>query len=67
MAMQAIDGSLGFRLAAHFHKAEALGTAGVALHHDLGAHHIAELAELLLQIVVAHSVGQVAHVQFVAH
>ena len=67
LAMQAIDGCLGFGIAAHLDETKAFGTAGIALHHDLGAGHCAELAELLQQVVVANSIGQVAHVKFVAH
>ena len=67
LAMHALDGCLCFGIAAHFDKAETLGTAGVTLHHDLGAANRAELAESLLQILVAERIGQVAHVKFVAH
>ena len=67
LAVQALDSGLCFGIAAHFHKAEALGTAGVTLHHDLGAADIAKFAESLLQIVVAERVRQVADVEFVAH
>ena len=65
--MQAGDGSLGFRVAAHFHEAEALGAAGVALHHHLGTVDSAEFAELLLQIVVTERIRQIADVKLVAH
>jgi hypothetical protein len=67
LAVHAIDGGLGFSVAAHFDKAEAFGAACVALHHHLGTADAPEGAEGLFQIVVTHAVGQVAHVQFVAH
>src|SRR5690606_18176681 len=67
LAMHALDGGLGFGIAAHFDKAETLGAAGVALHHDLGAAHRAEPAEGLLQILITEGIGQIAHVKFVAH
>ena len=65
--MHALDCSLCFCIAAHFDKAEALRTAGVTFHHDLGAGDRAVLAEGLFQIAVAERVGQIAHVKFVAH
>lgn len=46
LTIGAIDGGLRFCVAAHFHKAEAFGTACVTFHHDLGAGHSAELAAL---------------------
>lgn len=67
LAMQTLDSSLCFCVAAHFHKAEALGTASVTFHHDLCALNGAEFRERLLEVVVAESVRQVAYVQFVAH
>ena len=54
LAMQAGDSSLRFVSTAHFHKAEAFGAAGIALHHDLGGLHLAECRKLLLQVFIAH-------------
>src|SRR6218665_2955703 len=65
--MQAFDGGLGFRLAGHFDKAETFGAAGVALHHDFRAVDAAVCAEGLVHVVVAEGIGQVAHIQSVAH
>ena len=67
LAMHARNCGLGLSGAAHFDEAEALGAASVALHHDLGALHCAEGAKSLLEIAIAEGIGQVAHVQFVAH
>ena len=58
---------LRFGVRAHLDEAEALGAAGVAVHHDLGGGDGAELRERLLQIFVAHAVGEIADVEFVAH
>src|SRR6185312_14473023 len=67
LAVHTLDRRLGFGIAAHFDKAEALGAPGVALHHDLGAGDGTELAECLLHVFVAERIGQIAHVKFVAH
>ena len=67
LTMHALDGGLGFGIAAHFDKAETFRAAGVALHHDLGARNSTVLAKSLFQILIAERVGQVAHVKFVAH
>jgi hypothetical protein len=67
LAIHAFDSSLCFGIAAHFHKAEAFGTASVTLHHDLGAVDSTEVAKSLLQVFVANGVWQIANVQFVAH
>ena len=45
LAVHAFDGSLRLGIAAHLDKAKAFGTAGVALHHHLGAGDSAELTE----------------------
>jgi hypothetical protein len=67
LTMKTFDRSLGFGIAAHFHKAEALGTAGVTIAHDFSRRDRAEFAELLFEVFVAHGVRQIADVQFVAH
>src|SRR6185369_2462934 len=67
LAVHARDGGLGFRIAAHFHKAEALGAAGVAFHHHLGARDVAELGERLFEIAIANGIRKIADVEFVAH
>ncbi len=67
LTVHAIDRSLRFVIAAHFHKAEAFGAASVTFHHDFGAGHNTELAESLFQIAVTNRVRQVADVKFVAH
>ena len=67
LAVQAVDGCLGFGIRAHLDEAEALRAAGFAVHHDLGGLDRAELGESSVQFFVANAVGQVAHVEFVAH
>src|SRR5437667_2059576 len=67
LAVHAVDGRLSLGVRAHLHEAEALGAAGVAVHHHLRRRHGTELCECLLQIVVAHAVREVADVEFVAH
>jgi hypothetical protein len=67
LAMQASDCGLCFIGRAHFHKAEAFGAAGIALHHHFGGLHLAKSGELLLQIFIADGVGKIADVKFVAH
>ena len=67
LTVQAVDGSLRFSVIAHFHKAEALGTAGFTVHHDLGRCNSTIFGESVLQILIAHGIGQIAHVKFVAH
>src|SRR5450830_174711 len=67
LTVHAVDSSLCLSVAAHFHKAEALGAAGVTFHHDLGASDGTVCGKCLLQVFVTESVGQVAHVKFVAH
>ena len=67
LAVHAIDGSLRFRIRAHFHKAEALGTARFTVHHDLGGSHGAKLRKSLQQRVIANRIGQITDVKFVSH
>ena len=67
LAVHAVDGGLSFRVRAHFHEAEALGTTGFTVHHDLGRCHGAKGRKGLEQRIVAHRVGQITDVQFVTH
>lgn len=66
-AVQGADGGLGDFGGGHFHKAEALGSAGFAVHHDLGGGDPAEFGKVAFQGGIGHGVGQVAHVDFAAH
>jgi len=47
LLIQALDGRLSFRVAAHFHETKALAPAGLAVFNDLCALHSAILAEQL--------------------
>ncbi len=67
LTIQTVDGGLCFCIRAHFDETKALGATGVAVHHDLGGAHSPELRESILQILIAHGVGEIAHVKFVAH
>jgi hypothetical protein len=66
-AVHASDGCLCFCIRAHFYKAEALRTTRFAVHHDLGRSHGPESRKILLKVFITNTVGQVAHVEFVAH
>ena len=67
LAVHAVDARLSLCVRTHFHKAEALGTAGVTVHHHLGRCDGAELCECLLEIFVANAVCEIADVKFIAH
>jgi hypothetical protein len=67
LAIHAMDGSLGFFIVAHFHEAEAFGTARVTFHHDFGTGDHPKFTKSLFQIAVSNRVRQVADVKFVAH
>ena len=67
LAVHALNSRLCFCFAAHFHKAEALGAAGVAFHHDTRTGDCTKLAECLLQVIVAHTIRKVADIQLIAH
>jgi hypothetical protein len=67
LAIDATDSGLRFSIAAHFHKAEALGTASVTFHHDFGACDGTVGSKCLLQVFVTERIWQIANVKFVAH
>jgi hypothetical protein len=67
LAIDCADSGLRFSIAAHFHKAEALGTASVTFHHDFGACDGTVGSKCLLQVFVTERIWQVANVKFVAH
>jgi hypothetical protein len=67
LAVHATDSGLRFSIAAHFHKAEALGTTSVTFHHDFGACNGTVGSECLLQVFVTERIWQIANVKFVAH
>jgi hypothetical protein len=66
LTIHAIDSRLGFGIAAHFNKAKAFGAACIALHHDFGAGDSAKLTKVLFLVAIAHVIGQIANVKFVA-
>jgi hypothetical protein len=67
LTIHAVDSSLCFSIAGHFHKAEAFRAAGVTFHHDFGAGDSAMCGKCLLQVFVTERIRQVAYVKFVAH
>src|SRR5438552_1983480 len=67
LAVEGGDGGLGFLVAAHFHEPEPLGSAGVAVHNDLGRLHGPVRREHLFERTVRNPVGKVPHVQLLAH
>jgi hypothetical protein len=48
--MQALNGSLGGGITAHFHEPEPSATAGVAINYHLRTDHLAILGEQLFQV-----------------
>src|SRR5262249_26525512 len=67
LAVERLDGRLGLLVAVHLDETEPLGPARVPVHDDLGGLHGAVRLEQLQQVAVGHAVGQVAHVQLLAH
>jgi hypothetical protein len=67
LTVNAVDSSLCFSVATHFHKAEAFGTASVTFHHDFGAGNGTVWSKSLLQVFVTERIRQIAYVKFVAH
>ena len=67
LTVHGVDGGLCLSVTAHFHKAEAFGTASVTFHHDFGAGNGTVCGERLLQVFVTERIRQVAYVKFVAH
>src|SRR5271165_2324417 len=52
LAVERLNGGLGFLVAAHLDEAEPLGAAGVAILDDLGRHDRAVLPKQLRQVTV---------------
>jgi hypothetical protein len=67
LAVHAVDGGLRLGVRTHLDKAEALGSAGITVHHDLGGRDGAELRKRLMQRFISHGVGEIADVKFVSH
>ena len=67
LTVQAIDSRLCFCIRGHFNETETLGATSFTIHHDLGRRHSTVFGECIHQILIAHGVGQIAHVKFVAH
>src|SRR5262249_21445825 len=67
LAVQRRNRRLGLLVGLHLDEAEPLGAAGVAVHDDLRGLHGAVCLEQLFQGAVRNPVGQVAHVQLLAH
>jgi hypothetical protein len=61
------DGRTGSVVVAHFDKAKALATAGVAILNHLRATDFAILRKQVFQGAVRHRVRQIAHIQFHSH
>src|SRR5262249_32430907 len=66
-AVQRLDGRLRFLVGPHLHEAESLGPVRVPIDDHLSRHDAAVRLEHLLQVAVADAVGQVPHVQLLAH
>src|SRR5262249_22114058 len=67
LAVESLDRGLRLLIIAHFHEPEPLRPTGVAVHDDLGRLHGPVRFEHLLQVTVGNRVGQVTHVQLLAH
>jgi hypothetical protein len=66
-AVHSADRGLGFFIAAHFHEAEALAAAGVAIHDHFGALYRSEFPKHLVEIRVRNVITQIANVQLLSH
>jgi len=66
-AVQSADGGLGVLGGSHLDKAEALGTAGLTVRHDLGGGDAAELGKVALQAGIGDGVGEVAYIDLAGH
>src|SRR5437868_6072708 len=67
LTVQSSDGSLRFLVGLHFHKAEALGSSGIAVHDNLSGLHRAVRLEHSREIAIGHRVAEVSDVQLLAH
>src|SRR5262249_51336457 len=67
LAVERLNGVLGFLVAAHLHEAEALGSTRVAIHDDLRRLDRAVWGEHRLQRGIGHVVSQIPNVQLPAH
>ena len=61
-AVGSADGGLGFRIAAHFHKAEALGVPRVPVGDDFNRFHRAERGEEAPEVIFVGIVGKIAYI-----
>lgn len=61
--MQAVHGGMALRGAAHRHKAEPSGAAGLAIDHDLGIRDGAKRSERILQVVLGGIEGKISYVE----
>lgn len=64
MAIECVDSGLSLIVIIHRHKGKALGLSGVVVDNNLGFGHLAVSCEQLIDALVVHRVGQVAHVDF---
>jgi hypothetical protein len=62
LAVEPLDGRLGFLVASHLHKAESLATAAFAILDYLGTAHCAEGGKQLLQIGAADGIAQIPNI-----
>jgi hypothetical protein len=67
LVMETIDGGQGLGLGVHLHEAESLAPAGVAVLDHLGALDGPELPEELLELRAVDLIGQIPHIQLLAH
>src|SRR4029079_1492734 len=67
LAVQAVDGLLGFLGGTHGNETKAAGAIGRAIHHQVGFSDRAKRGERVLQVVFCRVEGKVSNKQFAAH
>ena len=67
LAVQGLDGFVGFLGGPHGDKTKTARTAGFPVHHQVGFGDRAMLGERVIQVVFGGIEGKVSHIQFIAH
>ena len=67
VVVESLDRSVSLGVGVHLDKTEPLAASHVTVLDDLGALHCPVLCEPLLQISMAHRIGQVTNIQFLSH
>jgi hypothetical protein len=67
LPVEPLDGRLCLGVRVHLHEAEPLRAVRIPIDDELRTLHGPELGEQRLQVGLVHVVGQIAHVQLLAH